>query len=196
MKETRILLNNLEVRESEDKQMILEGYAASYDEPTVLYKIGDTEYKEVIDRGAFDGMDMRDCCLKYNHSDNVPILARTRGASLELSVDNRGLFFRAKLIDTQASRDVYTLVRAGALDKCSFAFTIKDDSYDRKTNTRHIKKIDKLFDVAIVDIPAYNSTSVSARSFFELESEKEVLERTNEKLKLKIKLNLEEEEIC
>lgn len=189
-KEMRMLANQLEVRQNEENEMFLEGYAASFDEPTVLYKIGDTEYKEVIDRGAFDEMDSRDCCLKYNHSSNVPILARTRGGSLELSVDNRGLFFRAKLFNTQSAKDVYELVRAGALDKCSFAFTIKDDEYDRKSNTRHIKRIDKLFDVAVVDIPAYDSTSVSARSFFELESEKEHLEREQEKLKLKLKLNL------
>ena len=191
-KEQRITLNNLEIRQSENNEMILEGYAASFDKPTVLYKIDDIEYKEVIERGAFDGMDMRDCCLKYNHSSNVPILARTRGGSLELLVDDQGLFFRAKLFNTQAAKDVYTLVREGALDKCSFAFTIKDEEYDRTTRTRHIKKIDKLFDVAVVDIPAYDSTSVKARDFFELEREKETLEREREKLKLKIKLGLEE----
>lgn len=190
MKEQRITLNNFEIRQSETDEMILEGYAATFDSPTVLYKIGDTEYKEVIERGAFDEMDYKDCCLKYNHSDNVPLLARTKGGSLELSIDNKGLFFRAKLFETQSAKDVYTLVRAGALDKCSFAFTVKEDLYDRKTNTRHIKKIDKLYDVAIVDVPAYDSTSVSARSYFESEIEKEILEKENEKLRLKLKLSL------
>lgn len=192
MKENRVQSNQLEIRKSDDGEMILEGYAAKYDNPTTLYKIGDTEYKEVIDRGAFDNMDMRDCCLKYNHSDAVPILARTRGGSLELSTDDIGLFFRAKLFNTQSSKDVYELVKQGALDRCSFAFTIKDDSYERDTNTRHIQKIDKLFDVSVVDIPAYENTSVSARSFFELEREKEHLEREREKLKLKLKLEMED----
>lgn len=186
-KEMRILMNQLEVRQSDNEEMILEGYAATYDQPTVLHKIGNTEYKEVIDRGAFDGMDTRDCCLKYNHSDSVPLLARTKGGSLELSVDSQGLFFRAKLFKTQSAKDVYTLVRSGALDKCSFAFTVEEDSYDRETNTRHIKKVGKLYDVAIVDIPAYDTTSVSARSYFEAEKERE---SEIEKLKLKIKLNL------
>ena len=72
---------------------------------------------------------------------------------------------------------MFELVKQGGLDKCSFAFTIREESYDRKTRTRHIKKIDKLFDVAIVDIPAYDSTSVSARNFFELEREKEKLKK-------------------
>lgn len=186
-KQMRMMSNNLEVRmNNEDDSMILEGYAATYDNPTVLYEFDGIEYHEVIDRGAFDNMDSKDCCLKYNHSNNVPLLARTRGGSLELSVDEIGLRFKAKLFDTQVSRDVYELVKQGGLDKCSFAFTIKEDSYDRDTRTRHIRKINKLFDVAIVDIPAYDSTSVNARSFFELEREKEQkgLERSELQRKL------------
>ena len=188
-KEMRILSSNLEVRSNdENNEMILEGYAATFDNPTCLYEYDGVKFNEVIDRGAFDEMDSKDCCLKYNHSDNVPILARSRGGSLELTVDNIGLRFKAKLFNTQTSRDVYELVKQGGLDKCSFAFTIKEDSYDRDSRTRHIKKIDKLFDVAIVDIPAYDSTSVSARSYFELEREKE--QKALERAKLQKELIL------
>lgn len=193
-KQNRTSTKNIEIRMNEENEMILEGYAATFDDETVLYEYDGVQYKEIIDRGAFDGMNSKDCCLKYNHANNVPVLARTRGGSLELSVDNVGLFFRAKLFNTQTSRDIYELVKQGGLDKCSFAFTIKEDSYDRESRTRHIRKIDRLFDVAIVDIPAYDSTSVSARSFFELEREKERLDRQKQKLKLKILLDLEEEE--
>lgn len=168
--------------------MILEGYAATYDSPTILYEIDGIKYKEVIDRGAFDAMNSKDCCLKYNHSDSVPILARTRGGSLELYPDEIGLRFKATLFDTQVARDVYTLVKSGGLDKCSFAFTINEESYDRQTRTRHIKSIDKLFDVAIVDIPAYDSTSVHARDFFSLENEKE--KREQQKLELLLRTYL------
>lgn len=188
-KEQRIMLNQLEARQNENDEMILEGYAATYEQPTVLYKIGETEYKEVIEKGAFDEMDYSDCCLRYNHSESVPFLARTKGGSLELRTDEKGLHFKATLFKTSAAKDVYSLVRAGALDKCSFAFTIKEDEYNRKTNTRHIRKIDKLYDVAVVDVPAYNSTSVFARSFFDAEIEKINLEKE----KLKLKLKLEEE---
>ena len=188
-KEMRILSSNLEVRSNdENNEMILEGYAATFDNPTCLYEYDGVKFNEVIDRGAFDEMDSKDCCLKYNHSDNVPILARSRGGSLELTVDNIGLRFKAKLFNTQTSRDVYELVKQGGLDKCSFAFTIKEDSYDRESRTRHIRKINRLFDVAIVDIPAYDSTSVSARSFFELEREKE--QKALERVKLQKELIL------
>lgn len=173
-KEIRML--DFENRSEED--MILEGYAAVYNTPTVLDEIEGFEYKEVIAPGAFDHTDFRDCCLKYNHNNGVPILARTRGDSLTIYPDNHGLFFRAVLFDISIARDVYKLVRGGALDKCSFSFTIAPDGehYDRKTRTRTITAVDRCFDLSIVDIPAYDSTSVNARSFFELVREKELLE--------------------
>ena len=104
-KQLRMTTNNLEVRmNNEENSMILEGYAATYDNPTVLYEIDGIQYNEVIDRGAFDEMDFKDCCLKYNHSNNVPILARTRGGSLELILDDIGLRFKANLFNTSGSK--------------------------------------------------------------------------------------------
>ena len=105
--------------EEKDGKMILEGYAVVFDKPTVLFRCGGVEYKEVIDAHAFDDTDTSDCCLKYNHGGML--LARTRGGSLELKKDNVGLYFRAELFDTTTSRDVYSVVKAGVLDKCSFA---------------------------------------------------------------------------
>lgn len=54
--------------DTESGKMIIEGRAVVFDEVTVLFKIGDIEYKEVIKRGAFDGADISYCFLKYNHS--------------------------------------------------------------------------------------------------------------------------------
>lgn len=172
-----------------DENMILEGYAAVFDSPTVIHKINGVEYKEIIDRNAFKNASFSDCCLKYNHKDEVPILARTRGGSLKIDVDDIGLFFKAKLFNTSTSRDVYSLVKQGGLDKCSFAFTIapNGDSYDSDTKTRTIHAIEKVWDCSIVNVPAYDDTKVYARSlveFFEAEAEKERLDKRNEELKL------------
>ena len=197
MKETRSLTFNNESTE----EMVLEGYAAVFNQPTVLYKVDGIEYKEIIDRNAFSGADFKDCCLKYNHKDEVPILARTRGNSLKLGIDNKGLKFRANLFNTSTARDVYTLVKAGGLDKCSFAFTIKDggESYDRQSRTRTIHAIDKVWDCSIVDNPAYDATSVSARSvieFFDAEAEKERLDkRNNERQQIEYSYLLELERV-
>ena len=165
-------IRNLQgVENNED--MVLEGTAAVFEKPTVIEEYDGIEYKEVIDRHAFDNTDFKYCCLKYNHSNSSLLLARTRNNSLTTNIDEIGLKFHAKLFNTTNSRDVYTLVKEGGLDQCSFAFTVKRSEYDRITHTRRILEIDKVFDISIVDIPAYEDTTVEARSFFKLESEKE-----------------------
>ncbi len=151
--------------DDEKNEMILEGYAAMYDSKT---RIGfdDWAFDEIIERGAFDGANLKDVPLKYNHSDEIPILARTRNKSLTLTPDKDGLKIRAVLLDTSDGRDMYKRVQAGLIDKMSFAFTVSDEEIDTtgKIPVRHIKKFDKIFDVSVVDTPAYENTSVYARS--------------------------------
>jgi len=163
---------------TEQNEMIVEGRAIVFNQPTVLFKSGGNEYKEVIEAGALDEADMRDVVFRYNHNDNLFIMARTRGGSLE--VTKEGLV-RAKFFDTQQARDLYTLIKAGAVDKMSFAFTIREESFDKETRTWHVRKIDKVFDVAAVDQPAYDTTSISARKVLDLERERmAALERAQE----------------
>ena len=179
---TKYQARTVELRDTsvkdEDGKMVLEGYASIFNSPTVLWQDGDIEYKEVIDAQAFDGADMSDCCLKYNHEGAVH--ARVRRGSLKLEVDNVGLKFRAELIDTTDSTDLYKRVKNGLVDKCSFAFSVKEYSFDTNTYTRTITKINKLYDVAVVDMPAYKDTSVSARGAFEMEIEKVKKELENQ----------------
>jgi phage head maturation protease len=69
----------------------------------------------------------------------------------------------------------------------SFAFTVEEDSYNSESRTRTILKIKKLYDVAAVDTPAYDTTSISARSFFEAEAEREkTLVEANKQLRNKL----------
>lgn len=178
---------NIELREAEEEnKMIIEGYAAVFDEETL---IGGEEYGfyERIAKGAFDEADMKDVPLKYNHSDNVPILARTRNKSLELKVDDKGLFIHAELLDTQDNKDMYKRIKAGLIDKMSFAFTVKanTDEWERgETPKRTITKFDRLFDVSVVDVPAYDGTSIYARSLEMCETFKNAVE-TAESNKIK-----------
>lgn len=158
IKEVR--LKEVRALEDEPEKMIIEGYAVVFDEPI------DLGYIEVIDKGALDGADMSDVCLKYNHEDTTLIMARTRNKSLQLTIDDHGLKIYAELIDTQSNRDIYKSIQAGLLDKMSFAFIVEDANWDTVdgTDIRHIKKIAKLFDVSVVDVPAYEQTEVYARS--------------------------------
>lgn len=171
---------NIELRkdENESGKMIIEGYAAVFDEETL---IGNEEwgFYERIEKGAFDGTMMKDVPLKYNHSDNVPILARTRNKSLELKTDDKGLFIRAELLDTQDNIDMYKRIKAGLIDKMSFAFTVKKDAEEWEKGEipkRTIKQFDRLFDVSVVDVPAYDGTSIYARSLEMCETFKNTVE--------------------
>lgn len=166
----------VELREDADtttNRMIIEGYAAVF-EREVLIGSEEWGFYESIDKNAFNGANMKDVPLKYNHSDAVPILARTRNQSLQLSVDDKGLFIHAELLDTQDSIDMYKRIKAGLIDKMSFAFTVESEEIKKgKIPHRKITKFDRIFDVSVVDVPAYDETSIYARSLELAEAWKE-----------------------
>lgn len=174
------------MRALEEEGMTVEGYAAVFDTITDLGWM-----KEVIDRHAFDNADMSDIVMKYNHENSVLPMARTRGGSLQFVVDDHGLKIRAKLPDTSVNKDIYTLIREGVLSKMSFAFTVKSEEYDYDTDTRKILEFDKIFDVSVVDVPAYETTEIYARNKEQYEEEKrQYKEKKNEH-----KLNFEKEKV-
>jgi len=161
----------VEIREAqfseENDAKVLEGYAVVFDSPTVLYEYDGIEYKEIIARDAFDNADLKDVVLKYNHGDARGILARTRNGSLQITIDDYGLKFRATLLNTPSSNEIYECVKNGLLDKCSFAFRCEEDAYNQETHTRTILKIKRVYDLSVVDIPAYDDTNVEARNYFD-----------------------------
>lgn len=143
------------------------GYAVVFDQRTVLYKdpVTGLEYGEIIDRTALDGADLSDVILRYNHDGRV--LARTRNGSLRLSVDDYGLLVEADMSATDEARSYYNDVKAGLIDKMSFAFTVSGEEWSQETRTRKVTAIERLFDVSLVSFPAYEQTEVHARSAFE-----------------------------
>ena len=74
------------IDDSQDEKMLIQGYAIRFNEPAV-FKFDGVEYREVIDPRALDKTDMKDIPLKYNHSDNVMVMARTRNKTLQLIKD-------------------------------------------------------------------------------------------------------------
>lgn len=148
------------------KNLLVEGYAAVFEQVITLFEIDGVEYHEVIDRDAFAGCDMSDVVFKYNHSSDCLTLARTKNGTLSLTVDERGLKISAQLADVAAGRDLYKLIKRGDIDKMSFAFKVDKDQYDETTHTRRILRFKKIFDVSAVDFPAYDDTTISARDLF------------------------------
>ncbi len=145
----------------------IEGYAATYNTPTVIAG----EFVELITPGAFarslrEGADVR--CLR-NHTPN-DILGRTKAGTLILREDAKGLFFRCSLPDTGTGRDLYTSIKRGDIDGCSFAFMVEDQEWDEVKTAdgtwmprRQLKDV-TLMDVSAVTYPQYPGTSLMARA--------------------------------
>lgn len=162
----------------------VEGYALTFEQPTVLYEHDGIQYMEQIARGALATSDMKDVIFNYDHGGKV--MARTRNKTLELIIDDKGLFIRARLDGTEEGRRLYEEIKGGYIDKMSFAFSTSASEYNKDTRTRTITAIKRIYDVSAVSIPAYDTTSLQARSFFELERTKEqkVLESAELRKKL------------
>ena len=155
-KEIRKLDLQFRAEETDDNKMEIKGYAAVFNSPETY------GYTEVISERAFDEADMSDVVLRYNHNDSFMVLARTRNKSLQLNVDEKGLFIDAKLQDDITDhKNIFNAIKSGLIDKQSFACVVDEDEYDYDTDTRTITKIGKVFDVSVVDQPFYNATDVS-----------------------------------
>lgn len=178
-----------------EEEMIVEGTAIVFDSPTVMYELDGIKYYEVIERGALDGAKIDDVVLNVDHVGKPA--AKTRNKTLELTLHDDRLDIRADLSKNATGRELHEDILNGFFEKMSFSFTIADEEYDRENRTRIIKKIDRLYDVSAVTVPAYNQTSIIARSFFSAEAEKELaeareLELRKRKLQLQIRLGKDE----
>ena len=185
----------MEIRDGENDEtsMIVEGYATTFNQPYTLYDAADYKVIEQIDTHAFDGCDMSDVIMQYDHEGRV--FARNKNGTLTLTVDSIGLKITANLSGTEIGRQLYQEIKGGYTDKMSFAFvvaedkreTLRDHEVGKVTVVRTITKIKKLYDVSAVSIPANGMTSISARRFADgvIEQIKaERLERAKKKLKL------------
>ncbi len=130
-------------REEGSEEYRVKGTAVVFDTPTVLFVSDGIEYKEVIDRHAFDGCDLSDVIFNYNHGGKV--VARLRNKTLALHVTERGLDMEAELSGTQAGRELYEEIDGGYIDKMSFSFSVREAKYDSVTHTRTITKVKKLY---------------------------------------------------
>lgn len=170
----RIDVTNLETREADDGEMIVEGYATTFNQPYLLWEDDGYSVYEQIDARAFDKADMKDVIMQYDHEGRV--FARNKNGTLEITPDDHGLHIRARLGGTQIGRQLYEEIKGGYTDKMSFGFTVRKDerkeTRDEENNTtridRTITEIKKLFDVSAVSIPANGTTEIySTRSYCE-----------------------------
>lgn len=164
-------LSQIELRESQDGDKTVEGYATTFNTPYVLWSYDGYTVMEQIDREAFKDCDMSDVIMQYNHEGRV--FARTSNGTLEVSPDLKGLHMRGNLGGTELGNQVYEEINGGYTNKMSIGFKVGEDkrevTEDHENNTvtvlRTITKISKLYDVSAVSLPANDATSISARDF-------------------------------
>ena len=155
----------VEVRAETDGEIKrLEGY------PVVFGELSEDlgGFREIIEETAFvealrAGQDVR---ALFNHDPNQ-VLGRTTNSTLALSQDMRGLRMSVLLPDTGYAQDVYKLVQRGDVNQMSFAFRVKKGGESWATENgirvRRVQRAD-LFDVSVVTYPAYQATTVAART--------------------------------
>lgn len=185
-----------------DEKMIVEGYATTFNEEYLLRKAYGYEVWEKIDPNAFASCDMSDVIMQYDHEGRV--FARTSNSTLALQIDQKGLKIVADLGGTEIGRQLYQEIKNGYTTKMSFGFHVEEDTREWVENynqgvekcIRTITKIDKLYDVSAVSIPANDGTELSARSYSdgvisEIEAERlkrAEAEKRKKKMILKMKI--------
>lgn len=155
----------------ENGERYLEGYASVFNQRSKQLFENNRLFFEIISPSAFnEALQSEDLntVLTFNH-ERDRVLARTKSGTLELSTDEIGLRFKAKVPNTTLGNDVYELVSRGDLFENSFAFIVRkgDDEWtkdEQGNNIRTIHRIAKLYDVAIVVDGAYSNTDVFARN--------------------------------
>ncbi len=161
-------MNNREIRAMEtikavdDEKMIVEGYALRFN--TLSNDLGG--FVETISPEALKDADLSDVRCLIDH-DSSKVLGRTTSETLELKIDDEGLYFRAQLPNTTYAKDLYENIRLGNINQCSFGFILDEDGdeFEKREEDglfkRTLRKIKSLFDVSIVTYPAYNDTDVA-----------------------------------
>lgn len=141
----------------------LTGYAAVFNSEAVL---GD--FSEVIRQGAFakslaTGSNIR---ALYQHQGDA-LLGTTRGGTLQLREDAKGLAFELDLPETSHGKDLAILVGRGDVAGCSFGFKVPagGDRWERRGSrlVRELVHVD-LVEITLTSDPAYQDTTVALRS--------------------------------
>lgn len=140
----------------------IEGYFAVFNSN---YEIA-PGMSESIAPGAFASSMSNDVRALTNH-DTTLVLGRTKAGTLEIREDDKGLWGRIDINPNDADAvNLYERVKRGDVDQCSFGFDIRSEETEiHDDGSVHWTLTDiELFEVSCCTFPAYESTSISARS--------------------------------
>ena len=173
---------DFEIRAAKDEQngTFIEGVPIVFDK-----KCDMGFFEEYISRDALSKTDMKDVRFLVNHNIEMTPLARSRNnnanSTMQMEVREDGMHIRVNL-DTENNTDaknLYSAIQRGDVSGMSFMFIVRGDKWEKLDTDypkRTITDIEKIFEVSAVTFPAYEATSIKARSVSALESARQELE--------------------
>lgn len=171
-RETSYFEYECRVEQREDGGHKISGYAAVFGSRTDL-----GGFTEEIQAGAFSGVvGKSDVRALFNHNPDY-VLARSSSGTLRMKEDDQGLYYELDVPNTRTGTELVELIKRGDITGNSFSFSVEpgsdneewkpaEDKSDSPFPKMHriIKRIKQLFDLGPVTFPAYDKTTVSARS--------------------------------
>lgn len=168
-----------------DNELYIEGYFSVFNSP---YEICPGVI-ECVAPGAFADTLGEDIRALTNH-DTTLVLARNKAGTLTLREDSHGLWgsIRVNQGDMDAM-NLYRRVQRGDVDQCSFGFFIEQEERRVLENgdVQYALLKVRLLEVSVVTFPAYEETSVSARTKQEETIRQKILTERKEALRNKLK---------
>lgn len=170
----------VESTEDKDRGKII-GVPIVFEQPT---DIGGW-FEETIARGAISEDILKDVAFFYNHDLYSKPLARTRTNNLNFNIENDGVHMEASVnLKRSDSNDLYLAIEDGDIDGMSFMFRVESEDWtdlDTEYPKRRITKIGYVQEVSAVNYPAYEGTSIYARTDLSLDSDKQALDNARAK---------------
>lgn len=159
-KEYRVV-KGVEQKSSDEGRV--EGYGVVFDQWAPVWSY----FRERIDKRAFEGVDMSDVLITYNHNFDY-LMARTGNNSAELTIDDHGVKYSFDPPNTSVANDVVELISRGTLNGSSFYFSIDEEGDEWKVGEdgvweRTITRISDLYELGPVSTPWYPQTDAQMK---------------------------------
>ena len=171
-------IGQLEVKAIEQgKNLFIEGYAS-------VFGVLDS-YEDIVEKGAFtntiQGKNFKRIAFCYQHEFSTVI-----GKIIELKEDEVGLWFKAKISNTNLGRDLVELISDGAISEISIGYRTKVSEMNTETNVRMIKEVE-LYEISLVTRAANSEafitqTEVKNEPLNDKPTEKPIEDYTNDEL--------------
>ncbi|MYL56344.1 HK97 family phage prohead protease [Virgibacillus halodenitrificans] len=188
MEVREILTNKIEIREDEDGNRTITGYAVKWEKKSHVLGMF-FKFREKFKKGAFaDSLNNDDQRYLWSH-DVSKVLGRTKNNTLRLEEDDVGLRFELDLPKTTLGNDTYESIKRGDVDGVSFGFRKEDDEIEEPDNDLPIRTVKKakLLEVSAVAFPAYPDSEVSARGYDRMKQYEDELQEYREEKAAKIR---------